>query len=415
MKKTLCLLLAVAVMVCFVPSMAFASESTSNGPTNSTVVSPDASGGGGNTTTPPATNPDTSGGGGSTTTPPATNPDTSGGGGSTTTPGGGTSTPSIGGGGTATPPEVVKNTEGTTTADVTTTVKDDKVVIVIDEKTADKIVEKAIENKSKNIVINAVTNKENIKAAEVSVPADAVKNIAEKTDAAVIIKTDVGEKELDKAAVAAVAQQAQSGDIKFIISTVQKDNNKIVLELSIITATGAVKDFNGGKAKVTVKLSNELKTNNPLCVYVDAEGLYHKVEGQLNENGTYTFVTTHFSQFAVMASKEADKTIAEQKAKVKATTIALKSKKGKGYVRLNWTAKGDYSLDGYEVFRVKANLYKAKPAIKKKWGSTAKTTYKNAKGLKKGKYYHYKVRGYKLVDGAKVYTKWSNRVFKKAI
>ena len=295
MKKTLCLLLAVAVMVCFVPSMAFASESTSNGPTNSTVVSPDASGGGGNTTTPPATNPDTSGGGGSTTTPPATNPDTSGGGGSTTTPGGGTSTPSIGGGGTATPPEVVKNTEGTTTADVTTTVKDDKVVIVIDEKTADKIVEKAIENKSKNIVINAVTNKENIKAAEVSVPADAVKNIAEKTDAAVIIKTDVGEKELDKAAVAAVAQQAQSGDIKFIISTVQKDNNKIVLELSIITATGAVKDFNGGKAKVTVKLSNELKTNNPLCVYVDAEGLYHKVEGQLNENGTYTFVTTHFS------------------------------------------------------------------------------------------------------------------------
>ncbi len=384
MKKTLCLLLAVAVMVCFVPSMAFASDST-NGPTTVTGTTPSTgeNPGGGSTTTP----------GGDTATTP--------GGGSTTTPGSG-STTTPGSGGTATPPEVVKNTEGTTTADVTTTVKDDKVVIVIDEKTADKIVEKAIENKSKNIVINAVTNKENINAVEVSVPANAVKNIAKKTGATVIIKTDVGEVELDKATVDAVAQNAESGEVKFIINITKKDENQLVLELSIITSSGAVKDFKGGNVKVTVKLNNELKTKNPVCVYIDDNGIYTKVDGVLNADGTYTFTTGHFSTYAIMAKEEADKTIDDQ-LKTMITDVKLKVRTSKTSKKnIKAVVSGDVKAITDAGYTVKYKFYRSEKKASKYVGKVTKTskTYVNTAG-KKGIKYYYKAKAL-VYDGDKL-------------
>ncbi|MDY5975590.1 MAG: hypothetical protein SPI84_03005 [Anaerovoracaceae bacterium] len=96
-------------------------------------------------------------------------------------------------------------------------------------------------------------------------------------------------------------------------------------------------------------------------------------------------------------------------ASVKATSIRLNSKKGKGYVKLSWIVSGYEDLDGYDVYRGKSRT------TLKRWGGNTKTVYRNAKGLKKGTTYYYKVRGYKIIDGKKVYTKWSNINYRKAI
>lgn len=95
---------------------------------------------------------------------------------------------------------------------------------------------------------------------------------------------------------------------------------------------------------------------------------------------------------------------------VKAVKIKLKSKfvkvKGKRTVKLTWTSTGNMKLDGYEIRR----------SLKKTGGKTVKFSvkatnkkYSDSKSLKKGKKYYYKIRGYKVVEGKKIYTAWSNR------
>ncbi len=92
-------------------------------------------------------------------------------------------------------------------------------------------------------------------------------------------------------------------------------------------------------------------------------------------------------------------------------TAKLKAKKG--YINVSFKEASDISLDGYEIYVSgnKGKTYSKKKTIKA--GSTLSYKYK---GGKKGKVYYFKVRGYKLVDGKKVYTDWSSPVnakFKK--
>ncbi len=98
---------------------------------------------------------------------------------------------------------------------------------------------------------------------------------------------------------------------------------------------------------------------------------------------------------------------------VQKTTIVLKSKLMKnGKIRLTWTKSKGYKLDRFEICRsVKKNSgYGKKAFFTTKSGSTAK--YLNTKNLKKGKTYYYKLRGVRVIDGRKYYTKWSNKTWK---
>ena len=299
----------------------------------------------------------------------------------------------------ATTTATVKNTT-TTAADGTKTV-----AAKVDSATADKIVKKAVENKSAEVVVDAATKSEVTETAagtktEVTLPATTVAGIANKTEAAVIIKADAAEIKLDKEAVKAVAEAAgTAGEVKLEVETVAQDENKVQVDLKLVTSAGNISDFKGGNVSVTVKLNAALAAKPVVCVYIDAHSTYHKVGGQKNPDGTFTFKTGHFSSYAVMAEEEADKVIAEQTAKVEklVSTLSLKArsaKTAKGYIKVTLTADHD-AIKAIEDlgYTVKYKFYRSTKKAKGYKAAVEKTakSYTNTTG-KKGTKYYYKAR-----------------------
>lgn len=95
---------------------------------------------------------------------------------------------------------------------------------------------------------------------------------------------------------------------------------------------------------------------------------------------------------------------------VESLKLTAKSSAKKGSITVKWTVKGDASAaDGYQVWKSTKQSKGYKKAI-----TTTKKSYKNTKGLKKGTRYYYKVRAYKVVDGKKVYSDWSNKAYRVA-
>ena len=310
----------------------------------------------------------------------------------------------------------------TTTADInTSTGTDGKATASVDKTTAGKIVEKAVANQSKEVVIDATT-KNNSKTAEVSLPAETVKDIVEKTGANVVIKTDAAEVLLDQIAAGAVAEQAKTGSVTIVIDKVKEDDSQVQVKLKVVTVNGDVTDFKGGNVKVTMALPTALKDKEVVCVYIDEKGNYTKMEGKKNADGTYTFTTGHFSTYAIMTAEEADKVITEQqaakdatiKAGVRATTIKTSSSAKKGSITVKWKKSNGYKVNYYKVYRStkKNSGYGTKAFYTTKTGT--QKSYKNTKGLKKGTRYYYKVRGVRTIDGEKIFTKWSNKAIRIA-
>lgn len=310
----------------------------------------------------------------------------------------------------------------TTTTDIsnTTTTSNGTTTATVDKTTADKIVDKAVENKSTEVVIDATANSttaaDSTTTAQVTIPTETLGAIAEKTEADVTIKTDVAEVKMDNAAAAAVSEQAEGDTVKIIAEKVKEDATEVHFELKVVCSNGTViSDFKGGNVAVTVTLPKEMADKKVVCVYIDDNGHMSKVEGQKNADGTYTFVTGHFSTYAIMAEEEADAAIAAQTEAIKNIEIKVSTKldatkAGKKGIKVTWKTADGKKLDGVEFFRsVKKNSGYGKKAFftSKKAGTTG--YYLNTKSLKKGTRYYYRVRGYVLVDGQKVYTDWSNK------
>ena len=120
-----------------------------------------------------------------------------------------------------------------------------------------------------------------------------------------------------------------------------------------------------------------------------------------------------------MAEEEADAAIAAQKEaikniKIKLTSKQVKTKSGKKGIKITWTAAaGDKTLDGVEVFRSKERYkgYGTEPFYTSTKGGN-EGSYINTKSLKKRTKYYYRVRGYVLVDGQKVYTDYSTKAWR---
>ena len=306
-----------------------------------------------------------------------------------------------------------KNTgvEATTIATVkpttSTTDGNKKSAITIDEQIGDKIVENSISNKSTEVVVDAQTSKTLTETAaggseEIALPEKTVQELSAKTEASVTIKSDATEIKLDKKAVDGLASQAGSdGYVRLIVETVKQEPKLHEVALKLVTSKGVVTDFKGGNVNVTVKLNDTLAASDLVCVYIDDYSIYHMVTGAKNTDGTYRFTTGHFSTYAIMARPEAERTIAEQTAKVKelAGKIQLKArsvktKKGNIKVTLKIT-KGANSFKALEDmgYTLKYRFYRStkKAASYKAKFETYKKPYTNT-DAKKGVRYYYKAR-----------------------
>ena len=296
-------------------------------------------------------------------------------------------------------------TPATTTADInasTTTAADGTktTTATVDDQTANKIVDKATANKSEQIIIDATSAAGAAAAAEVGIPEKTVKDIAEKTDANLTIKTDAAKVQLDKNAVDALAAQAgTTGTVKLLVKTVKSDADIHQVELKLVTSNGAVTDFHGGNVTVTIKPSATLNAKEVICVYIDDNGVYHRVDGKKNADGTYTFTTGHFSTYAIMSVEDAEKVFAQQDAKAaeQAKEIMLQArsaKTAKGNIKVNLKVNED-AIKAIEDlgYTVKYKFYRSTIKNAKyvgKFETTAKT-YTNTTG-KKGTRYYYKAR-----------------------
>lgn len=102
-----------------------------------------------------------------------------------------------------------------------------------------------------------------------------------------------------------------------------------------------------------------------------------------------------------------DDTIKEWKESLSISRMSIitKTTAKKGSITVTWTPKRmSCPVDGYEVWRSKkhsSGYYKIY--------TTTKKSYKNIRGLKKGTRYYYKVRAYKIVNGKKITSNWSNK------
>ncbi len=311
------------------------------------------------------------------------------------------------------------------TSDVSgsTSRKDGETSTKVDQSTADKLVDAAIDNKSTDIVIDTASKTENggvpnVKASEVTLPTETIKNIAEKTDASLTIKTDVGEIKLDNKAAASVSKQGENTSapgeqetISIIAKKVKEDTEEVRYELEIKNAGGkTISDFRGGTATITVPVPSGLQGESLICVYINKKGHYNKVKGKWTADGRYAFSTGHFSTYAMMRETTADTVIAKQKAAVRKMTMKVrtkivKTKSGKQAIRVTWTSGGKIIPDGVQIYRStkKGSSFGKKPIF-----TTEKTRYLNT-AVKIGQRYYYKVRGYVTIDGETVYTKLSGK------
>ncbi len=55
----------------------------------------------------------------------------------------------------------------------------------------------------------------------------------------------------------------------------------------------AGKQLEDGNISVTVKLSDKLAVKMLACVYIDENGIYHKIGGTINADGTFTIPVSH--------------------------------------------------------------------------------------------------------------------------
>ena len=129
------------------------------------------------------------------------------------------------------------------------------------------------------------------------------------------------------------------------------------------------------------------------------------------------------SSSASTSTSEIDKAKAEEEAKIAAEIAAISgvdkqvfkasSKKttlnGKKAIKITWTLPAGISVDGFEVYR-STERYSGFGTVP--YFTTTKSSYTNNKDLKAGKTYYYKVRGYKMINGEKIYTGWSTKAYR---
>lgn len=181
--------------------------------------------------------------------------------------------------------------------------------------------------------------------------------------------------------------------------------------------------------EVGKKISNITTDNQALYQYIakDLKGkvpaVYSEQAGRIDyiklarqsqidaeiEAGVTERMENYSEEMAALREKVAmqKEIIAVKSVQIKASS-ALQRSGSKRKVKLSWRLSE--KVDG-----LKYQIYKSQKRNSgyKKCFTTSKQTFTNTSGLKKGKTYYYKVRGYKYLGGKYYYTVWSNVSYRK--
>lgn len=154
---------------------------------------------------------------------------------------------------------------------------------------------------------------DSVDSVSLSMPATQLKNIANHTDADVVVDSEIGSISFDAEAVKNIANSNSSGSVKISISKVDTSNltdeaknvigSKPVYNLSVISGDETITSFGGGTATVTIPytLSEGENPNEVIAYYISGDGSLIAVPYCQYDAGTksVTFNTTHFSNYAL--------------------------------------------------------------------------------------------------------------------
>ena len=138
-------------------------------------------------------------------------------------------------------------------------------------------------------------------------------------------------------------------------------------------------------------------------------------QAKLDLNSANTAEEIKAIEAAAKAEIDKIETAAEKAkiAEVKDVKLSAKSEKtvlgGKRAVKISWTVPKGMEFDGFDIYR---STKRYSGFGKKPFFSTTKTQYINNKNLEEGNTYYYKVRAFKYVNDEKVYTEYSNKVWR---
>lgn len=152
------------------------------------------------------------------------------------------------------------------------------------------------------VSIDVTATDQPVTKAEVSLPAGQLADVAQAE-----VKTPVGTVSFDEGAVAAIAGASSNVTLAVTQGPALNDaqaaatqDAALVVDLSLVDESGRRVEFDEGSASVTVALDRQpAKGEKVVVYYVDDEGVAHPCETTLNEDGTVTFVTSHFSVYSV--------------------------------------------------------------------------------------------------------------------
>jgi hypothetical protein len=141
-----------------------------------------------------------------------------------------------------------------------------------------------------------------VKSAEVDIPAEAVKAVADVQDLVLTIESDVSTLTLDAATLTAIAETAKDGDTVKIAAEIGDDS---VVDLTIIVGGAAITNL-GGEVTVSLPYTPEASTvpadYDLLTVYyLDDDGNITEMKGAKYDaaTGNSTFETDHLGKFFV--------------------------------------------------------------------------------------------------------------------
>lgn len=230
---------------------------------------------------------------------------------------------------------------------------------------------------------------------------------AEKVESLTVM-TSVADVELDATTIKSINEQSD-GSVRLVVTLLKEEiaqsaneDNKVYFDVSLIKEDGTkITTFDGGNIKVTLPIPKASQNEPVVVVYTDNKGHYSPVNGHVNADGTYTFITEHLSEYILMTRREAEEMY--NSIYDFSTLRAHVEDRTENTITLDWNQYED--ADGYIIYGNYCNhdgeTYKVKKLATITDSSQTEYTVKK---LESGTDYKFRIKAYKVVDGEKYVT-----------